>query len=114
VYSEKTRLRLGHILENSERVADYIAGQDFLAFSGSRITIDAVERCLSRITEASVRIGDEALIKIAPDVPMHVLRSFGNALRHDYDRIDLPTIWKTVQNDLPLLRAACERALSES
>jgi uncharacterized protein with HEPN domain len=113
MYSEKIRLRLQHIVENSDRISEYIAGMDFETFSGHRMTIDAVERCLSRITEASVRVGEAALNQIAPGVPMHVLRGFGNALRHDYDLIDLPTIWKTIQNDLPALRAACERALAE-
>lgn len=112
MYSDRIRLRLEHIVENSDRIADYIAGMDFDAFSRHRMTIDAVERCLARITEASVRIGETAMNEIAPDVPMHVLRGFGNALRHDYDRIDLATIWATVNNDLRSLRAACEQALA--
>jgi uncharacterized protein with HEPN domain len=32
-------------------------------------------------------------------------------LRHQYDRIGLETIWNTIQDDLPPLRAAIERVL---
>lgn len=113
MYTERQRLRLGHIVENADRIASYAAGLTYEDFAARQIVIDAVERCLSRITEAAVRAGDEAMARAAPDVPMHVFRSFGNALRHDYDQIDLPTIWKTVTNDLPALRAACAKALGE-
>lgn len=112
VYSERIRLRLGHIVENAAQIEEYIGTRDYPAFIRERIVVDACERCLARITEAAIRIGDTAMIEIAPDVPMHVFRSFGNALRHDYDRIDLATIWATIKDDLPSLRVACERALA--
>lgn len=51
------------------------------------------------------------MARVAPDVPTHVYRGFGNALRPDYDQLDLHTIWLTATKDLPALRAACERAL---
>ena len=113
MYSDRIRLRLEHIVENADRIGEYIAGKDFDAFASHRMTVDAVERCLARITEAAVRIGEVAMNEIAPGVPMHVLRGFGNALRHDYDKIDLGTVWATVKNDLPALRHACAQALSE-
>ncbi|UBS34694.1 DUF86 domain-containing protein [Altererythrobacter sp. N1] len=36
----------------------------------------------------------------------------GNALRHDYDSIDLRIIWNTAAQTLPALRADCCRALT--
>jgi uncharacterized protein with HEPN domain len=75
--------------------------------------LDAVERCLGRITEAAIRVGDETMPRVAPEVPPHVYRGFGNALRHDYDQIDLRTIWLTATKDVPLLAAACAKALAE-
>jgi uncharacterized protein with HEPN domain len=113
VYTKRQHLRLCHIVENADRVASYVAGLTYDDFVARQIVVDAVERCLTRITEAAVRAGDEAMARVAPDVPMHVFRSFGNALRHDYDQLDLPTIWRTVKNDLPALRAACAAALKE-
>jgi uncharacterized protein with HEPN domain len=35
----------------------------------------------------------------------------GNWLRHQYDRVDVETIWNTIQDDLPPLKAAAEKAL---
>lgn len=86
--TDRQRLRLEHIVENAERIRGHIAGLDYAAFAESPITIDAVERCLARITEAAIRVGDEGMAEVAPDVPPHVYRGFGNALRHDYDQIN--------------------------
>jgi len=43
---------------------------------------------------------------------MHAVRQLGNVLRHDYDLIDVETIFTTVRHDLPPLRAACIAALA--
>lgn len=109
--TERQRLRIEHIVENAERIASYVVGLDYAGFAADSKTIDAVERCLARITEAAIRIGGETMASIAPDVPTHIYRGFGNALRHDYDQIDTHTIWQTSTSDVPTLREACERAL---
>ena len=109
--TERQRLRIEHIVENAERIASYVAGLDYAAFAADPKTIDAVERCLARITEAAIRAGDETMASIAPDIPPHIYRGFGNALRHDYDLMDMRTIWQTSTSDVPMLREACERAL---
>ena len=111
MYTERQRLRLEHIVENAERIASYVDGLAYDDFASSLIVLDAVERCLSRITEAAIRLGEEVMASVAPDVPPHVYRGFGNALRHDYDQIDERTIWLTATKDVPLLGKACAKAL---
>ena len=78
------------------------------------MVLDAVERSLARITEAAIRVGEEVMALVAPDVPPHIYRSFGNALRHNYDQLDIRTIWLTATKDVPLLLEACARALERS
>ena len=46
--------RFEDILENIERIERYTAGMGEAQFVGDSKTIDAVERCLSRISEAAV------------------------------------------------------------
>ncbi len=111
MFSERERLRLEHIVENAERIAGYLDGLNFEEFARGPMVLDAVERCLARITEAAIRAGDEVMASVAPEVPPHVYRGFGNALRHDYDQLDIRTIWLTATKDIPLLAQACERAL---
>jgi uncharacterized protein with HEPN domain len=73
--------------------------------------IDAVERCLSRISEAAVKLGDEAL-QMAPGQPWRDIRGLGNRLLHEYDLISPRDIWAIATGYLPPLRIACEKAIA--
>lgn len=111
--SDREALRLHDIVENAERIASYIAGYDYARFISDPKTLDAVERCLHRITEAVIKIGPERMAHISPMTSADAVRGMGNALRHDYDMIDLSIIWKTVMDSLPALADDCRRALSQ-
>ncbi len=93
---------------------DYIerftADMDFTGFSEDPKTVSAVERQLQIVSEAATRLGAEAGKK-CPGIAWPEIRGIGNWLRHAYDAIELPTIWETVKNDLPPLKAAVLRAL---
>ena len=114
MFTERQRLRLEHIVENAERISGYIGGLTFDEFAARPMVLDAVERCLARITKAAIRVGEQVMALVAPDIPPHVYRGFGNALRHDYDQIDMRTIWLTATKDVPLLLEACARALKRA
>lgn len=95
-------MRLRDIVENIERIQDYIRGLDLAGFLESRITIDAVERCLSRISEAAVKIGPVAE-NILPSHDWRGIRGIGNRLRHEYDIITDPANWAIATKRLPEL-----------
>lgn len=81
------------------------------AFAADQMRVDAVERCLERIAEAMVKIGEARMREIAPDTPLPAVRGLGNVLRHEYDRVDTRLVYALVVDRLPGLRAACEREL---
>lgn len=83
------------------------------AFRNDPKTVAAVERKLQIISEAAIRLGSRAEER-APGPAWREIRGMGNWLRHQYERIELPVIWKTVIADLPVLRAAVQRALEET
>ena len=83
---------------------------DLDAYAQDERTQAAVERKLLVISEAAIRLR-EAAESLCPEVPWRDIRGIGNWLRHQYDRVDLETIWNTIQVDLPPLRAALERTL---
>lgn len=64
--SRSERLLLLDIVENADAVAEYLAGLQFAGFEGDRMRVDAVERCLMRITEAVIRIGSERMAESCP------------------------------------------------
>ena len=84
---------------------------DFEAFRQDPKTIAAVERMLQIISEAAIRLGESAET-CCPGAPWRDIRGIGNWLRHQYEKIELPTIWKTVEVDLPLLKPSVLKALN--
>lgn len=104
---------LRDIIDNSLAAEGYVRGVDIEEFRIDRMRIDAVERCLMRLTEAAIRVGEKRMAEVSSVPPMHQLRGLGNLLRHAYDVIDPAVVWATVADDLPRLRAACERALNK-
>lgn len=111
--SERERLRLHDIIDNIDSIDAYLDGVSYTAFIEDQMRVDAVERCLQRMTEAVIHIGADRMAVIAPDIPVHEIRGLGNVLRHEYGRIDLATIYRTVTDKLPGLRAHCVRALED-
>lgn len=101
---------LQDILQSSERVASHIEGMNFEAFRQDIKTIDAVERNLQKISEAAIRLGQDAET-LCPGPPWPDIRGLGNWLRHQYDRVDLVTIWHTATEDLPPLKTAVLTAI---
>ena len=71
-----------------------------------------MERCLARISEAAVKLGEIAS-ELAPEIPWRDIRGMGNQLRHAYDGISPEILWNAMKYDLPPLKRACERALKE-
>jgi uncharacterized protein with HEPN domain len=92
-------------------IVQFVNGMDLDAFREDTKTVAAVERKLLLISEAAVRLGEEAE-RLCPGLPWRNIRGIGNWLRHQYDRVDVETVWNTVVDDLPPLRAGVLRALT--
>jgi len=105
-------LPLRDILESISKIEMFIAGFDFVEFGNDEKTVAAVERKLQLITEAAFRLGDQAEV-LCPGIAWRNIRGMGNWLRHQYDRVDLETVWNTVTIDLPNLKAAVAQELGE-
>ena len=109
--SDRTRIRLHDIVDNADWIAEYLGDADLEQFLRNRQAADAVERCIERIAEAIVQIGEVTSAEIGIAVPWHDVRNLGNRLRHEYRRIDRSVIYATARDDVPALRAAALRAL---
>lgn len=106
-------LPLCDIFEAIVSIEQFTSGMDFDRFRSDPKTVSAVERKLLLISEAAMRLGDDAE-KLCPDQPWRSIRGIGNWLRHRYDRVDVKTVWNTIEDDLPGLKAAVQRALNPS
>ena len=91
-------------------IHQFTSGMEFEDFRTNPMVVAAVERKIQIISEAAIRLGDEAEGQ-CPDQPWRDIRGIGNQLRHAYERIDLNTIWNALTDDLPPLKASITRAL---
>ncbi len=66
-------------------------------------TVDAVIRNIEVIGEASSHLPIEVQEQYE-DVPWGMIKGIRNILAHEYFGIDLEIVWKTVKEDLPILK----------
>jgi uncharacterized protein with HEPN domain len=104
-------LALRDIVEAIGAIKQFTRDMDAAAFRSDPKTVAAVERKLQVISEAAIRLGEQAEV-LCPGLPWRNIRGIGNWLRHQYDRVDVEAIWRTVIDDLPPLESAVTRALS--
>jgi uncharacterized protein with HEPN domain len=71
----------------------------------------AIERGVEIISEASRRLSAEIEAR-HPDIPWSKVAGIGNVLRHDYESVSAPIMWKLVREDLPQLDRACRDELA--
>jgi uncharacterized protein with HEPN domain len=87
-----------------------LAGVSLLAFEDDRQRRWLVERGVEIISEASRHLPDDLKAR-NPEIPWQKVAGIGNILRHNYESIAAPVLWKLVQADLPVLEKACRSEL---
>ena len=103
---------LDDILVATRNALKFIKGMSFEEFSEDEKTHYAVIRAFEVIGEATK--GISPLYKEQhPAMPWKFMAGMRDKLIHDYFGVDLEVLWKTVQEDLPLLETRLIRLLSE-
>ena len=78
-------LSLRDILAGIDMIIQFVHGMDLEAFREDPKTVAAVERKLLLISEAAMRLGEDAE-RLCPGLGWRNIRGIGNWLRHRYDR----------------------------
>lgn len=108
--SKRASRRFQNILDNIESIQRYTRGMQQGKFVANNLVVDAVERCLSRISEAARKLGVSAE-DLAPGQPWAKIRGLGNLLRHEYDTIRWPVLWEIVTAICPRYALHAQRRL---
>ena len=104
------KLRLCHILDALERIAQYLQGVEKAGFEADGKTQDAVVRQLEIIGEAATNLTPE-LREANPQVPWQLAAATRNRLIHGYFEVDTDIVWAITQNDLSPLKTEIEKIL---
>jgi uncharacterized protein with HEPN domain len=101
---------LRDILQAIDAIDEFLAGIDLSGYKGDRKTKSAVERQMQIITEAAKRLGSDAE-NLCPGPDWKGFCRMGDILRHGYHKVDDETVWNTVKDELPPMRAVITRVL---
>jgi uncharacterized protein with HEPN domain len=102
--------RLTDIIEAIERIHGVLKDTSLEAFENDWQRQWLVERGVEIISEASRHLTDDLKAR-HPEIPWQKVAGIGNVLRHDYESIAAPVIWKLAQADLPAFEKACRAEL---
>jgi len=103
--------RLTDIIEAIELIRTEMAGVTLQAFESDKRKRWLVERGIEIISEASRHLSDELKAR-HPEIPWPKVAGIGNILRHEYEGISAPVMWKLVQDDLTPLERVCREELA--
>ncbi|HKM64559.1 MAG TPA: HepT-like ribonuclease domain-containing protein [Acidisphaera sp.] len=99
------------MIEASERVREVLGDLSLDAFEGDWQRQWLVQRGIEIISEASRHLPDDLKAR-QPHIPWRKVAGIGNILRHGYEDIAAPVLWKLVREDLPQLERACREELA--
>jgi uncharacterized protein with HEPN domain len=104
---------LGDIKHSVSLILEFSAGMSFADFEKDDKTQFAVIRCFEIIGEATKRLPDD-LVQSAPHIPWKIMAGMRDRLIHGYDSINIPLIWRTILNDIPVLKSDIEKLFEQS
>jgi uncharacterized protein with HEPN domain len=111
--SEKERRYLEDILDNIELAQKFSEGRTPESLRDDLRTLYAVIRCLEIVSEASRRLSTD-LKDRHTNIPWREAADAGNFYRHNYEGITSDRVWRTLQEDLPELKAVVEAELASN
>ena len=97
--SETAKGLLTDMLESSLRAQRHVATLTYEQFLNSEVHQDAIVRCIEITGEAARSVPVEMRDQI--DLPWPKITAMRHVLAHDYDAINLETVWRVVQNYVP-------------
>ncbi len=107
---ERDSAYIKHILEAIATVESYTKGFDREKFldPANKLTQDGVVREFEIIGEAVGRLSED-IKKQHSDLPWRDIVGMRNKLIHDYFRVNLGVVWKTVERDVLVLKEAMQK-----
>ena len=101
--------RLLHIQKAISEIERFTTGCSLKKFEKNEMLVSAVLFQFSVIGEAIIHIDQSLLEKY--DYPWFKVRAFRNLVAHEYFDIRLASVWKIIENDLPVFKQSIEKII---
>ncbi len=99
-----------HMIDAISEIQSILAGKTYKEFVMDPLRMHACVRLFEILGEAANKLTD-AFQKAHPDIPFTEIIGMRNKLIHHYFEVDLEILWKSYEEDLPLLKRALEATL---
>ncbi len=108
----RDRIIVKKIIDYCGRIADNLArySNDFKSFQADYLFQDACCMCVVQIGELAGQLTEETRQQ-SPGIPWRVIKDTRNFYVHAYGSIDVPSVWQTLTEDIPVLKKQCEDLL---
>ncbi len=93
---------LRDMLENAEKALSFVQGLDYDGFCKDDKAMYAVIRAFEIIGEAARQV-PENVRDANPEIPWREIVGMRNKLTHEYFGVNTKVVWRTVQEDLPVI-----------
>lgn len=94
---------LEHILDSIKWIESYISDISRGQFLNNHLVQDAIIRQIEIIGEASKKLSISLKQKY-PNIPWKDIAGMRDKLIHGYFGVDIEAVWKTVEDDIPILK----------
>jgi uncharacterized protein with HEPN domain len=101
---------LRDMLENAEKALSFVQGLNYDGFGRDDKAMYAVIRAFEIIGEAARQIPEDVR-KANPEIPWREITGMRNKLTHEYFGVNTKVVWRTVQEDLPVIIPALKKIL---
>jgi len=103
---------LRDMLENAEKAISFVQGMDYDGFCNDDKALYAVVRAFEIIGEAARQIPDDVR-QANPEIQWREITAMRNKLTHEYFGVNTKVVWRTVQEDLPVIISALRKIIGE-
>ena len=101
---------LRDMLENAEKAISFVQGMDYDGFCNDDKALYAVVRAFEIIGEAARQIPDDVR-QANPEIQWREITAMRNKLTHEYFGVNTKVVWRTVQEDLPVIISALRKII---
>ena len=103
---------LRHMLEISQQIKTEFENRGRAAIESDQLAMEGLVRLIQKIGEAARHVSVDFRIKHS-DVPWTEIIGMRDRVVHDYMRVQVPIVWKTVEKDIPKLIQILEKLIQD-
>ena len=107
----KEYISLNKMIEYIDKAIKYTESYDFQSFCNDEKTIDATVFAICQIGELVKNLSKETIEKYS-NIEWNMIKGLRNRIVHDYEGINLKSIWVVVKNDIVELKISIQEIIN--